>query len=274
MRQLIENRKRVFGKTITAILLGCLLGAIVYYSPIGNVLPESSFAFVLAKGVGQSDSIHEKTTFDWNMLAFSFTFANGSSICDPDMLGKLLWVQPEYHGEFNATALQEIFLYLFHLGIISLPQNVTCSLDMSKDTTISAVLNDSGTIDLGTHECLNETCFIHYNSSDITHAIVNRTEGISSYSGYWKPHNDWLIDANQLCIMLKDSGKAFITFEAALNVDIKYEITKGNITETGETNVRWEGTIGTIEITYDQGNMVWVKYDFWAVRLILLTQTE
>lgn len=274
MRQLIENGKRVLGKTITAILLACLLGAVVYYSPIGNVLQGSCFAFVLARGADSSGSIHEKITFDESLLAFSFTFANGSSIREPDPLGTVLYLQPEYHGEFNATALQEIFLYLFHLRVISLPKNVTCSLDMSKDTTISAVLNDTGTIDLGTYECINETYVIHFNSTDITHAEVNRTEGIRSCSGYWKPPSDWLIDADQLCSMLKDSGKAFITFEAALNVDIKYEITMGSITETGKTNVRWEGIIGAIEIAYDQGNMAWVKYDFWEVRLILLTQTE
>ena len=116
---MVENRKKVFGRTIAAISLACLLGAIVYYSPYGNVSPKPSFAFVWAEGDQVPiDPEYVNASLLRRFFEMQFGLKNGSRIYVGG-IGLHLpkgsnWggVQPEYHGGFNAS-VQDIVVTLW-----------------------------------------------------------------------------------------------------------------------------------------------------------------
>lgn len=269
-----EYKRKMIRSTIVAVLLVVLLSGVSYNFFPQSLLPKAPFVFAWAKGhTLYTDAIYENQTLDWDMLEFNFAFSNGSSIQEPrfgGQKGEESTISLEYHGEFNATSLQEIgFIRLTQVNILSSPENIAYNLTISKSTTISATLKTVETTDLGIYKCLNETRSIIAYTNSCAQIIL--WTGNTSYSGYWAQPLGWIMDINQLSPFLQGSGTASITFDATLWVSIKYEIIIEGTTETGETSLPCEGTMGTIQITYDQGKILWVKYDFQGIRLALLT---
>ena len=84
----------------------------------------------------------------------------------------------------------------------------------------------------------------------------------------------WEISSNELLRYLEGSGTTTIAFNATYNVHVNYTIKLGDETETGEKDLFWEGTLGTIEITHDKSNIFEVRYDFITVESLLLTLSE
>ena len=262
-----EYKKEMVRSAIVAVLIVALLSGFSYHFFPQSRLPRVPFVFGWAEGDTKCGNAEYKNqTLDWDGLEFEFTFVNGSSIHEPDTTISL-----EYHGEFNATSLQRIAIGMFHLGIGSSPENVTYHLEIDKNTTISASLETVETTDLGAYEYMIGRSIIAYTNSCVQ--IFIRTFQ-SSYSGYWKRPGSLMIDINQLSSVLPDSGTVWITFDATLSVNVRYEITIEGTTETGETILSWEGTIGAIEISCDQGRIIWVKYDFQGISLVLFTISE
>lgn len=269
--------KRDIAKAAIAILLVALLSIASYHFFPESSLPREPFVFAWAEGYTKyTDTTYKnQTELGWVMLAFTFTFANGSLIHEPDanvQVGHPSKICLEYHGEFNATSLQRIGISRTGIGF-----GTSCNVtQMEKNTTISAALKAVEVNDLGSFEELNwhETT-TNYGNGCVS---INISDLHQSYSGYWKRYSErefkdeqWMMYIDQLSDMLPDSGIAWITFNATISVKIKYEITIDGTTETGGTSLLYEGTIGKIEITYDKGRILWIKYDFQGIRLLLLT---
>jgi hypothetical protein len=103
--------------------------------------------------------------------------------------------------------------------------------------------------------------------------IVRMPRTGSSCSGFWKTTGTggWTINADQLSSMLQGNGTALITFDAAINASVRYELRNENV-ETGELTLSpWEGRLGIIEIVYEQGKITWIRYSFSRASLTLLT---
>lgn len=281
------KREAIFAG-IMALSLITVLGAISYLlfpqttSQLKTRTP-ATFAFSLIGGdlAYESPTIENQTirhdTADWLQLEFEFTFANGSSIHEPNVPlpeGETGVIRPEYYGESDAETLQRIYVKLFHFGIVAIPENV--SLEVSKNTTISVVLKATEVFNLGVYKCLNERKTItgYPKGFEVEIGSMNR-----SYSGSWKPNpmvdaEDWAIDVDQLTSMLQGNGTALVTFDATINVTIRYEMIDENV-ESGEITLSpWEGRIGTIEIVYEQSKITWIRYSFSKASLILLTTSQ
>ena len=278
-------KREVIFAGIMALSLITVLGAISYLlfpqttSQLKTRTP-ATFAFSLIGGnlAYESPTIENQTirhdTMDWLQLEFEFTFANGSSIHEPDWRsvpkGETGAIRPEYYGEFDAKTLQKISINLFGIGVISLPENT--SLEVNKNTTINVSLKAVQITDLGVYRRLNERKTITVNPKGFEVEIGSRNV---SYSGFWKSYGNWIIDADQLASMLQGNGTALVTFDATVSAMIEYEITRDETTEKGEAALSpWEGRIGTIEIVYEQSKITWIRYSFSRVSLILLTTSQ
>lgn len=261
------------------MLLACLLGIIVYYSPSGDDLPKPAFAFVLAdSSQTQIDPQYANTTLLWRFFEMQFGLENGSRIYVGGVGLHLPkgsnWggVKPEYHGGFTASVHDMLVTLWSYRRAPWGTTNVTGPSDIgtianvstTQNVTIDSSLMTSTVIDMG-------TCTFIYGPR------ISDT----SYSGFWNrdPHGRavvtncpwWDISSTELLEYLEDSGTATLSFEATFNVHVSYNITLGGETETGEKDLFWEGTLGTIEIGYDEDSIFEVRYDFIRVELILLT---
>lgn len=275
-----EYKKEIVRSTIVALLLVALLVGVSYHFFPQLSLPKEAFVFAWTEGNSSySDAAYEvNETLSWLMLGFWFTFANGSSIHEPNLnltKGQTGAISLEYHGELSATSLE--WIGVSRTGVLF---GSSCSMIlMDMNTTISAALETAEISDLGTFEETN------WHENRTNYGNGSTSGGLSilnkSYSGYWKKPSErefkdvwWMMYTDQLSGMNPDSGVAWITFSATVNVDILYDISVGEETRTGETTLQYEGTIGTIEITYDRDQISWVKYDFQGISLQLLILTE
>lgn len=268
-----EYGREIARSAIVAVLLIALLSGVSYHlfpqysSPIGST---PSFVYAWVKGnESQTDNPYESKTVLWESLDFEFIFVDGPSIHEPNVgeeIGKEYVICPEYHGEFDATDLLKIvikrfsltiggakntILGPFHIETFTYQDNTTSYLEAHGNFSISVFLRSIDVIDLGTLQLID---WIHGPYSD---------------SGYWK-NGAWTIDVNQLSSMLPGSGTALITFDATVNVHVQYEITVEGTTKTGENDLSWEDSMGTTEIAYDDGKLLYIRYNFESIRLILL----
>jgi len=267
-----EYGREIAQSSIVAVLLVALLSGVSYYlfpqysSSIG---PTPSFVYAWVKGnESQTGNVYENKTVLWKLLDFEFSFVNGSSIHEPGEgeKGEEQVIRLEYHGELDATDLLKIVIRQFsviiggvkdmtigqvHIETFTHEDNTTDYLEAHGNFSISVSLRSIDVIDLGTLK------------------LIDWVRDPSSDSGYWK-NGAWTMDADQLSSMLLGSGTALIVFDAAVNVHVKYEITVEGITKTGENDLSWEGSMGTIEITYDLGKLLYIRYDFESIKLQLL----
>jgi len=301
-----EYRKEVL-KAVTMVLLVVLLGCVIYCSFPPE--PPSPVAFALVWAGEQSkapDEYEEKTytyafTMSYDLLEFEFGFTNGSwtgysrlthinesyserYLRDRKELSQIDWLG--YKGEFDAKGLKSIVVRPFPLMAWNAWEartlNMTYTIETIRDYTLNVALETAETTDLGTYHNLNNNNTQVGTGENCTW-IEHR--GDELWSGYWTPPraftyirdnkttilNDWVINATQLTSMLKGAGTASITFDLRLNVNIKYNMTVAGISEIGEKSLLGEGRLGSIKIGYDQGEILWVNYNFTNVCLILLT---
>jgi len=281
---LVENRKKVFGRTIAAVSLACLLGAIVYYFPYGNVSPKPSFAFVWAEGDQVPiDPEYVNASLLRRFFEMQFGLKNGSRIYVGGIGLHLpkgsYWggVQPEYHGGFTAS-VQDIVVTLWSYR--RAPPG-TFDTQPAGPWFVGSIANVSTIENMTIHASLVTPTMIYMDTCTFIYGpeVLN-----TSSCGYWNLDPVWgraitncpwwEISSNELMRYLEGSGTTTIAFNATYNVHVDYSIKLGDETETGEKDLFWEGTLGTIEITYDESNIFEVRYDFITVESLLLTLSE
>ena len=283
-----EYRKELLKSAIVAIMSASLLGAATYHL----VQPEyRSISVAFALGEGRQFSGNCSAAFGcW--LDLNFTFLNGSVITKSPLppLEELCLGKPipdEYSGEFNATELQKITVVVhgfsgFYLHDKSILKFIVACL---QDRTIDVTLVDQEITDLGSSKTFGGTWgtysgndYAPLNKTDFDalksfiKSSFNITKKERSSTGYWKTTDYiWGITTNQLGDMLYGSGTANITFTMDINMELKYKITttsEGNL--TGDATLSWSGTWGTLQLTHEEGEISWVKYNFATVKLIMI----
>lgn len=277
-----ENRKQVFAGTVASILLACLLGAVVYYYPIGDVKPKVAFAFVLeAADQVPSDPEYDNHTFLHRFFEMKFGLKNGSTIIDGGVglhfPKGVCWggLKPEYQGEFAALVQDiEATLWSYSTAPWGYTEGIGAHTDLgtvanvstTQNVTISSSLATATIIDMGIcrfiygPEAWDTYSTKHWNIP--FHPLAKKV--VTN-----RPR--WNISSTELLRHLEGSGTATIAFDATFNVHVNYTVTLGNKTETGEKDLFWEGRLGTIEVTYDETSIFEVRYHFIRVDFLLLT---
>lgn len=258
---------------VIAVLLIALLGGVNFYlfPQYSSSEPTLSYAFMWVKGSeNQAVNWYENKTILWELLDFKFSFANGSSLHEPNVLGgeigKEYSIRPEYHGDFDATELLKIAI-----------QRLPILICGTKGFTIGPSHGETYTHEDDTNSSMeihgNYSIRVSLRGIDVVDLgilrLIDWVRGPNSDSGYWK-NGIWTIDADQLSSMLTGSGTASINFDATVNAHVQYKISDDGTTKEGENDLSWQGSIGKIEIVYEQTRLKFIRYDFQSIRLVLL----
>jgi hypothetical protein len=271
-----ESRKKIVSATVVAVMLVTLLGFLSYrFFPQFTV--QTSFAFGWLEG--RQELTNNTITLLISTLSPGFTFQNETTWWQEQWTLKTYGI-PEnqsimLQGEHNATWLKLISIHPYNIICTpaDLPFDRTYHITAAINTTIHVSLEAVTNVDLGVYDCWNESYLIFQND---THSETSGTgEPAWNNSGYWTPKGaNWEIDVEKLSGMLQGSGTALITFRGALRVNLDHEITISGVETTNEKNLSWEGSMGTIKITYDQGRIIWVEHEVHAIDLTMLTTSK
>jgi hypothetical protein len=277
---LSESKLDLFGKCLAAIMLACLLGTAVYYTSLdGNTQPNFAYAFTWFEGDQQQ--VYEDyadTTLLSHNLGMRFGLKNGTTVYVHDPY-ESPESNPEYQGSIESiiNSLEVSLLNEWTIsgatgvssgvkitvGGPSFTSSPVANLTVFENTTISTILVTLTNTDMGSYT-------IWY-GPDLFEA--------SNTPGYWPDTKTlvtnsptWSVLSTQLLDLLEGEGTATIEFNAVFSVHVDYEIALSeNVTETGEKDLTWNGTMGTIKITYDTTRISQVQYDFKQIQLALLT---
>jgi hypothetical protein len=273
-----ESRKKIVSATVVAVMLVALLGFLSYrFFPQFKV--QTPFAFGWLEG--KQERTNNTITLLISTLSPGFTFQNETAWWQEQWALKTYGI-PEnqsitLQGEHNATWLKLMSIHPYNIICTpaDLPFDGTYHITATINTTIHVSLEAVTNVDLGVYDCWNESYIVFQNDTHSETSSIG--EPAWNISGYWAPKDrsiDWEIDVEKLSGMLQGSGTALITFQGALRVDLDYQITMNGVETTNEKNLSWEGTMGTIKITYDQGRIIWVEHELHAIDLTMLTTSE
>lgn len=283
MIELSISKLSVLRKVAVSVMLACLLGAAIYYMPfenLGTLKPAYAFAWFEGNNP-QADAEYTNETLLRYSLEMYFGLKNGSTIevngfgsNSPD--GVSLANNREYNGSIdeainsievgllNARALGGTVYWLSGVNITTnVKATPRANMTSFENTTICSFLVTSDVLDMGSY------------TVETGPGVFNAV----STPGYWPDARHyvtnsptWSITSAELLGFLESSGNATIMFEATFNVHLSYAINlPDNTTDTGEKDLSWSGTIGTIGIRYDESGIFEVQYDFVRVELALLT---
>ncbi|MDH5375994.1 MAG: hypothetical protein OEZ21_08620 [Candidatus Bathyarchaeota archaeon] len=274
----MSGYKRDLAKVAMVLLLVALIGGVTYYlfpQTLFEPQPRLAFSFLFGQGnIASTDSMGKSETVYLEVLEIGFDFANGSTTFLPE--GNLLAqdlsdIYPDkYSGEVVASSLQRIRVKVTPCYAVA--SDVDYTLDAMRNSTIHASLKGEEVVDLGVFERANYIeKYVGYSSN--RSAIVHCYSVDLSSSGYWSRESitpELGIDVAELSVVLAGSGTTLITFDAMHSVHLKYNIKSTGGTEQGETDLSWEGRMGTFEIVYAQGRITRIRYEFTTVKLLLL----
>ena len=264
-------------------MLACLLGIAVYYTSIGgdtaSILPKPAYAFAWFQGdQQQAYEDYTNTTLLSHNLGMNFDLWNGTTIRvhDPRESPEN---NPEYQGSIESI-INSINVSLLNKWSIAGATGVNSGVNITvggpsfnscpianltvfENTTISTILVTSTNTDMGSY----------------TIWVGPKLFEASNTPGYWPDTSKLVTDSPtwsalsaQLLELLESEGTATIEFNAAFSVHVDYKITlPENVTQTGEKDLTWNGTMGTISITYDATGIYQIQYDFKQIQLALLT---
>jgi hypothetical protein len=262
------------------ILVPCLLAATVYYSSflsLNTIFPKSAYAFSWCQGNTYStDTDYANSTLLSYNLGAKFQLKNGTEIHINNP-----WDSATDFAEYNgsiAFPLENIGVFLtngYHLegtvGVVG-GVNITmggpsvtypiANLTLTENTTLSTLLVTTTVQDMG-----NYSISLGLGTFDATNT-----------PGYWPNASnlttnapEWKISSTELMKYLTGSGNATVRFNGSFNVHVGYTITySDNTTQTGEKDLAWNGTIGTVMVSYDDNGVQGASYEWSQIKLVLL----
>lgn len=279
--------KKDIAKAATTVLLVALLSVASYYL-FPESIPTVTFAFAFVKTnepFPDLDLPLGESVLVPVLLNTEFRLRNGSTISLPietyEPTSPFNWTEyisgsyaPSYQGDFNGTLLEKIKV----CDSGRQPSGAFVSPDISYNITYvrHRIFNSSLKIgedatDMGIYGWWDSYFLYRKGMRGGGHGLWGHEDdeiGATEYWSYFGSH--WTIYTNQLSSLLQGSGTAILEFNGIISWDINYTLVTANGSEAGEETVNWEGTLGTIEITYDQGTILWVKYDFTGIVLLML----
>jgi hypothetical protein len=263
------------GSVVAILIISCLSIAVQLVFPPG--VSRASFGFAWVVGHPDSADGGNRTTSKVTLLYTHFVFNNGTTIRLPK--GD---AYSNYEGQIDALDLREIQVSLPSLSmtIESRGYGPDCDIEFVKNTTIRTSLNcDNQRYDLGEYHCWNSTSY--------ESCVGGRGTGYGDRYGVGKATGAWTVDhrsgswgvpiwkltTTTLAGMLEASGSATIEFYAILELRIRYNFTSLPNDEMHDETMTWNGTIGEMEITYDQGNLAQIRYGLksvWLTKCLIL----
>lgn len=283
-----EYRKELFKSALVAVMSAALLGALTYHliQPEDGPLP-------VVFGLGEAGQFSGNySTLEGYCLILQFTFLNRSRIeksplpSHEEMCQGLL-VHDEYNGKLEATELQRITLSVYGISSASYDADAVVRYLAAclRDRIINVTLVDRNhdMIDLGSSKHLGSISGMqtgdfgdpnktYYDSLlDELMTSFNSTKRQFTSTDYWAATDYvWSMTIDELGDMLQGSGTATIAFTIDINIKLKYVILRTSEKDlTGNATLSWAGTWGTLQLTYEEGRISLIKYNFATIKLIM-----
>ena len=270
-----ESKKELLKPAILAVIAASLLGTVVYYF-IPQGPPFSMVAFALGRNTQVSG---DYSTLFVHGLGFNVTFLNGSTIpvytiFPMDEQGEVNF--PEvYNGEINATDLEKITIYvtegvgMYDRGslkfIVGCVQNRTINVDL---------LMDEGIVDMGSSKTVGDTWRASFGDvprEELSEFPLNVTLKESTSTGYWATTDFvWEIGVQQLGDILHNSSTANVTFALDASMCLKYKVVTSEGNVTGDAELQWSGTWGTLQLLHEGDEVLLVRYSFSNIKLNMI----
>jgi len=282
-----ESKKELLKPMILAIMSASLLGTLVYY-----FVPQNTRFITVAFALGGSSEISGNySTLFIQELGLNATFLNGSVIQVYRTGGESTpsgVTFPEGHsGEINATQLKKIKVFV--TGGVSLEGKGSLEFLVwwAQNRTINTALVAEETKDMGSSKTVGVKMGVASSSSlqeKLWHEgsfwkefweelwkelNVNVTEKTST--GYWNVTDfAWEIDLDRLGSMLHGSNPADITFTLDISMNLKYKVMTSYGDITGDAELQWSGTWGTLQLLHEADKILIVRYDFSNIKLNMI----
>ena len=283
-----EDKFRLLAKCLAAVLIPCLLAATVYYASFINLnsIPKPAVALAFIQGPvtiqRPTDTDIANAAFHSYPLALAVVLKNETEIHINDMNWYVHNTRiippnlPEFNGTIEAPvdsiSMIEEPNYVIPYGSLLNgswwglpPYNLNYRANVPfENTTISTLLvTSTRTYDMGSYT-------IHYSPEQM--------DAVST-PGYWTNAShiitntpNWTISSSELLSkFLEGSGNATIEFHSSFSAHAEYSITySDNTTQTGEKDLSWNGTQGTIAINYDETGIFELQYHWTRILLALM----
>jgi hypothetical protein len=271
-------------------MLASLLGALTYYvvQPEQGLIPVT---FALGEG---RQFLGNYSILEGSSLVLKFTFLNGSAIkrsllpSHEEISQGIL--DGKYLGEFDAAKLQSITLSVHGIsGLYFSSDTVVKSLvAYLRDRIMNVTLVDQEMTNLGSSKRFGVVSSVqlgplsglkqrYYNAIlDELMSSFNVTREELSSTDYWKVTDYiWSITVDELDDMLHGSGTANIFLTVDIKTELKYRLIRTSGEDlTGSATLSWAGTLGTVQLTHEDGKISWVNYNFTKTVALIMIVNE
>jgi hypothetical protein len=280
VKSLSLSKKKSARLVVIGIVAVSLFAAAIYYA-----VPDSfhirSIAFAL--GPNRSNSMNSANSSVYSLIAeINVTFLNGTTYVTDLNLPTLGAVGA---GELNSTDIKEIRVYPFpgYSPGLDLPNPFWAAIEYAADWGIRTSLTGEETASLGVLNVVNYT-FGFGDAKDMSPPLGYRIPTLNytlevNGTGYWDlgllppfygPWN-WHMNIDQIqSILLNTTGPASISFDLDLSMNVYYQITTEDGTQTGNAIVGWSGRWGTLQLLNDGDKLVGLRYSFSDISLRMM----
>jgi len=273
------SKKKVARLVAIGIIAVSLFAATIYYT-VPDGLHLRSIVFAL--GPNQSSSMNSANSSVYSLIAeINVTFQNGTTyVTDlnlPDIPGTV------GAGELNSTDIKEIRVYPFpgYSSSLDLPKPYWAAIEYAADWGIRTSLTGEETTSLGVLNVANYT--FSFGDSSGMHPPAGYKIPTLNYTlwkdatGYWDlgtlPYGpwNWHVNSDQIHdILVNTTGPASISFDVDLSMNVFYQVTTQDGTQTGNATVEWSGTWGTLQLLNDGDKLVGLRYSFSEISLRMM----
>ena len=272
------SKKKVARLVVIGIISVALFAATIYYT-----VPDSLHlrSIVFALGPNQSASMNSANSSVYSLIAeINVTFQNGTTFVTDLNLPTLGAVGS---GELNSTDIKEIRVYPFpgYSGGLDLPKPYWAGIEYAADWGIRTSLTGEETTSLGVLNVVNYT--FSFGMARNMHAPPDFRVPTLNYTlwkdatGYWDlgtlPYGpwNWHINSDQIHdILVNTTGSASISFDVDLSMNVFYQVTTEDGTQTGSAIVEWSGRWGTLQLLNDGDGLVGLRYSFSEISLRMM----
>jgi hypothetical protein len=188
-------------------------------------------------------------------------------------------------GELNSTDIKEIRVYPFpgYSGGLDLPKPYYAAIEYAADWGIRTSLTGEETASLGVLNVVNYTFGFGESGGmrpppGFRVPALNYTLEVNG-TGYWdlgmlppfySPWN-WHVNSDQIHdILVNTTGPASISLDMDLSMNVFYQVTTEDGTQTGNAIVEWSGRWGTLQLLNDGDTLVGLRYSFSEISLRMM----
>jgi len=281
VKNLSLSKKKAARLVVIGIIAVSLFAAAIYYA-VPDSLHIRSIAFAL--GPNLSNSMNSANSSVYSLIAeINVTFQNGTTYVTD--LNTLPWIGAPGAGEggLNSTDIKEIRVYPFpgYSPGLDLPKPFWAAIEYAADWGIRTSLAGEETASLGVLNVVNYT-FGFGDAKDMRPPPGYRIPTLNytlwkDATGYWDlgtlPYGpwNWHVNSDQIHdILVNTTGPASISFDVDLSMNVFYQITTEDGTQTGNAIVEWSGRWGTLQLLNDGDKLVGLRYSFSDISLRMM----